>query len=406
MEFNYEKPSGHDILKILLVNPEKYEEVTPLKSVRRNKVYTIKNCRLENITCDDNGAYVNNNSNKKLYYVNICEGGDVDIKIVHKVDDHYVYKERSGRFYDTVIVDPKDIYELQRYYSKNKSIRELRRTIFRVTNILTGTSVPHYCIVYFLSCKPIAVDDCKILKHGNCINSKTSYFRTDKDVLTRQDELLDHRLHPQVIYDMTLEESGGPFSSSSISKEPRNLKQIYNRSSKKKTNSEESRVNITGQLESLIMQQRDPDSMVKTVTITDNAYMTFLYTERQIDNISRFCTKQSDSEVLGVDTTFNLCDLWITDTSYINQRLINPSSGRSPVHLGPLMLHFTKTEQTFGRFALELVSANPNLKNLKFLGVDLEAAIFKGFENIIPGLNRLLCARHLSQRDEVKLGNY
>ena len=56
------------------------------------------------------------------------------------------------------------------------------------------------------------------------------------------------------------------------------------------------------------------------------------------------------------------------------------------------MFQFWKNEKTFERFALELISANSKLKRLKEIGVDLESAIFNDFSNIIPTVNRLVCA--------------
>ena len=112
-----------------------------------------------------------------------------------------------------------------------------------------------------------------------------------------------------------------------------------------------------------------------------------------------------EAGVFAVDTTFNLCDLWITDTSYRNKRLVNTIDGGAPVHLGPIMLHFTRVEKTFGRFGLEIPSANLNLKNISFIGVDLESAIFTGLKTMISGLCRLICVRHLMKRDESKLAD-
>ena len=69
------------------------------------------------------------------------------------------------------------------------------------------------------------------------------------------------------------------------------------------------------------------------------------------------------------------------------------------------MLHFTKDEKTFGRFGLEILSSNSNLKNFSFIRVDLVSAIFNGLKTMIPGLHRLICARHLMKRDESKLAD-
>ena len=69
------------------------------------------------------------------------------------------------------------------------------------------------------------------------------------------------------------------------------------------------------------------------------------------------------------------------------------------------MLHFTKDEKTFGRFGLQILTANPNLKNICSIGVDLESAIFTDLKTMIPGLRRLICVRHLMKQDESKLAD-
>ena len=148
-------------------------------------------------------------------------------------------------------------------------------------------------------------------------------------------------------------------------------------------------------LHTLLWAQKDSVSFLKTVTVTDQSYIAFAYTEKQLSDIEKFCCKSTEAGVFAVDTTFNLCDLWITDTSYRNKRLVNTIEGGTPVHLGPIMLHFTKDEKTFGRFRLEILSANPNLKNISFIGVDLESVIFTGLKTMIPRLRRLICIRHL-----------
>ena len=63
-------------------------------------------------------------------------------------------------------------------------------------------------------------------------------------------------------------------------------------------------------------------------------------------------------------------------------------------------MHFTKDEETFRRFRVELISANPQLINLKKVGVYMEAAIFNGFQRVICKLLQLYCARHSTERDE------
>ena len=64
------------------------------------------------------------------------------------------------------------------------------------------------------------------------------------------------------------------------------------------------------------------------------------------------------------------------------------------------MKHFTKDEQTFRKFCVELISANPQPINLKKVWVDMEAAIFNGFQSVVCKLLQMYCARYLQQRDE------
>ena len=46
-----------------------------------------------------------------------------------------------------------------------------------------------------------------------------------------------------------------------------------------------------------------------------------------------------------------------------------------------------------------------NLKNINFIGVDLESAIFTSLKLMIPGLRKLTCVRQLMKRDESKLAD-
>ena len=57
-----------------------------------------------------------------------------------------------------------------------------------------------------------------------------------------------------------------------------------------------------------------------------------------------------EERVFAVDTTYNLYNLWITDTSYRNKRLVNTIDRGTPVNLNPIMVHFTKHEKTFPGF--------------------------------------------------------
>ena len=108
--------------------------------------------------------------------------------------------------------------------------------------------------------------------------------------------------------------------------------------------------------------------------------------------------------MLGIDTTFNLCDLWVTDTCYKNKCLVNNKTGNHPAFLGPLLFHFTKDDTTFTRFAMEIIAMDPVIMSqLKKIGLAMEEAIFNGIKKVIPNVSQLYCVRHLSKRDETKI---
>ena len=64
--------------------------------------------------------------------------------------------------------------------------------------------------------------------------------------------------------------------------------------------------------------QKDVNFFIKTVAVTDNW---LAYIEKQLNDVEKFCCKVTDSTILAVDAAFNLCIMWITDTSYRNLRL-------------------------------------------------------------------------------------
>ena len=132
--FNFEKSSSEELFQLLLVNPELCEEKQPLKSVRRNKVYTIRNSSFDDISCDNNGAYINSNNVKRDFFVKITNS-KVTVKKVHVVNGELLYKERKSRIYIDNFVDKNNVFLIERYYRQNKSIPQLKRMIFRIKNL-------------------------------------------------------------------------------------------------------------------------------------------------------------------------------------------------------------------------------------------------------------------------------
>ena len=104
---------------------------------------------------------------------------------------------------------------------------------------------------------------------------------------------------------------------------------------------------------------------------------------------------------MSIDTRFSLCSNWVTDACYEDTRL-QTRNGKHPFFLGSILIHFEKDAFIFNRFASEMCSFQPKIKNLKTIGTDQEMAIYNGFASQIPDLNLLLCVFHLQKSDERK----
>lgn len=91
------------------------------------------------------------------------------------------------------------------------------------------------------------------------------------------------------------------------------------------------------------MMQIDPKCLIKLSPSQINHVFALLKQKTDIEN---FCCKESETTVLTVDASSNLC-VWITDPSYQSKIILNAECGENLVNLGPIMLYFTKEENMF-----------------------------------------------------------
>ena len=144
----------------------------------------------------------------------------------------------------------------------------------------------------------------------------------------------------------------------------------------------------------------------KAVTIFEDHFISIHVTEQQIKDLVRFCVE--GNSVLRVDTIFEIIEnFWVTDTSFTNESLISETSGETsgetPDFPGPIMLHFRKDTFTYQAFASHLVMINPDIKNIKKFGTDLDHALINGMQNVFEIADPLICVQHLQERDSRKL---
>ena len=166
------------------------------------------------------------------------------------------------------------------------------------------------CVVYHKS-ETLGDDAMEVppVPHGNSkreVMYQQPYIRTDPVVLQQIDNKLSNSKSASasdVFYDV-LEENGGPMNSQSPSFEPRNIKQVRNRKTHLKVMRNPDSSN--SDLDRLLKLQSDPKSPVRTVIVTRDCYMAFLYTDKMLIDIEKFCCDDTDMKkcVMGVDTTY------------------------------------------------------------------------------------------------------
>ena len=103
--------------------------------------------------------------------------------------------------------------------------------IVRIKNHLHSKYELYTCVVYSSSFDEERIKNIQMLEHGNSrgnVHLKRPYIRTNKWILSREDELLRNKKRPAEVYHILLKESG-PFQSRFLSSEPRDTKEILNR---------------------------------------------------------------------------------------------------------------------------------------------------------------------------------
>ena len=240
------------------------------------------------------------------------------------------------------------------------------------------------CILYIgqiYSNKLCDSDDVEILLRGNAkIAGASPYTRTSQKTLEKERTLLIEGHCVQEACDLIIKESSGPCAQSSKSTESRNKHQLYSVNLKRRR---ESKQNDADDEVSSLLRDLKSINVAESIIGKKRQFFFYLHTEKQVEDVVKFCFRGRNTSVLGTDTTYNLCDIWVNDSYYRNKRLSGNDSVHHPVFLGPVLFHFTKVDLTLTQFALELQASNPQMRKLKKIDFDMEDAIFSGVQSLL-----------------------
>ena len=73
-------------------------------------------------------------------------------------------------------------------------------------------------------------------------------------------------------------------------------------------------------------------------------------TNRQLDDLKRFCCNPVEYRPLTVDPTFDFGPYNVTPISYQHLIVLRREDGKHPTMIGPVLLHEKKTQSTYSLF--------------------------------------------------------
>ena len=141
------------------------------------------------------------------------------------------------------------------------------------------------------------------------------------------------------------------------------------------------------------------DAFVQDVTCAPEP-MAVLCSAQQLNDVVRFCCDAFNFSVMGIDPTFNLGEFSVTPTVYRHLLIQDPRSGKSPLLLGPILVHYRKQFRSYNYFFLTLVGLKQELTAVKAIGTDGEKSLADAAIRNFPQAAHVRCFRHLQQNIE------
>ena len=212
---------------------------------------------------------------------------------------------------------------------------------------------------------------------------------------------------PKVAYHNVHREKGGILNASSLSDLPRNRAQAKyaRRGQTKSANNTDSLVIL---LEQCKRQQinREEIPFIREVTGAPELRC-ILGFDRQLGDLATFCSDPAEFSILGADPTFNLGRFDVTVTSYRNLKVVDRSSGRHPIMIGPMLISQTKTFDIYNQFFSKVVSLNKDVRGILAFRTDGEEELYRAMRFSFPHAVHVWCFIHFRDncKDQLKLSN-
>lgn len=282
----------------------------------------------------------------------------------------------------------KSAVTLSRQYGVHKGTPKFRKiiSVFRDSDgKLIPTAIQQY---YLIGRKKV---DIQLPSHSNSSRHIRPYYRTQPSTLDtiKQECMKDV---PAVTYHRLLH---------NCEDEENSVYQIHN--VRKKFGGNHSKDEIFDLIEKLKSHQACKSGGILRDVVIGSTPCAVLASNEQLENIVNICCQSKRFEVLGVDATFELGDIYVTITTFRNLLLINPRTRKPPFQLGPTFIHMERRFEDYYTFFTTLLKHEPRFSSLKAYGTDGEEALVKPLQVCFPSSVSLRCFIHKQRNIEEKL---
>ena len=292
---------------------------------------------------------------------------------------------------------PKDVVTIHRYYTSLKREKSYKKRVSWFENLPDQfSSRKHIAIVEYSGLCPRQVEP-----HGNAKNSSQEYVRTDPKVIDNIKSRLQQKQSCADIYeDMVLND---------LDNAPRDNHQIRNLKYNEKKKERLGAIGNVADEVIEVMSMVNKVDFVKEVVYTEgnNKPPSFIcYTAAQMTDMQQYLKTNPDC-ILGIDRTFNLGAVYVTNFVYKNTKVIRKETGDHPIFVGPMFLHWEGSFLSYHTFLSHVKARlSEKLKGIDIrIGSDDESGLTKAIDDVFPGITRLLCTKHIKDNISEHLKN-
>ena len=315
--------------------------------VQLNAVFFMNTAsvKLHDLPADDNGTYRHNGTRVWTYEIARKPNGTMKKKLVTK-----------GKLPSDERIPGKQYLEIKRTYRKNNSCEDFHQVVTYAED--SGNVVNNNLAVLQYIFVRGKERQFQITEHGNKKDKSVPFLPVSRTTQKSIRTTMKNQKPAEAMQDLSRHST--MMTAESSPDVPRDLKQIYNvRASLKNQENLQRGIPVESSKDKLhsvmimAVQEESTDGegeFIHGVTAWPEP-MCILGYQYPFHDISRFCSSHVSYHPLGIDTTFNLGEFYVTPTAYKGLILENTRDGNSPTFIGPTLVHMRRTYSAYCHLA-------------------------------------------------------